>query len=1352
RSRLAARAQLIENDFLWLLQEMERSIENTSIVVPVDRDEAFTVLAHARTSSGLPYDRLGLSLYERNGELVAWDGPGDQRLELDEEDDEEVVYRVRFARRSWLYAVSPTRSDGTRLVATLSITTGSPAVDKPDLSFLPGWKRAAPGEVHFSAANREDGAVSGSFERQGDRRWGLLGDTSITTLTFPLRDPVGRQLGEVRLKDRSPEAAADAWAAVARAIAALAAAATILAVVLMLRSNGIPRSIAARALFASLALWGIRWALLLAASSSDLPDRPLFDMSLFSSSSVPGLMRTPLDLLLTAVALLVQMTLVRNALIGGAAPRDPRGRIALGRAALLAAVLLTPIAWIGLHRFLDRLILDARIDLSRIVFDPHLLPRLTIQASIVATIAAAGLLLWSLTVFALRLLRTRSGDSIARRIDTRLGESIPPALRWGGGLLILTLLYVPFLHHAYDRMRGEFFELELMPELIDQRGIRSRILRDALDIASRGNFAAAATFARDDEGSPSSVALRLWSMTPLADRALASSLQIFEEGGTLLGRFAVDLAPMLEIPFSAAAEAAGGDVVTVSPYQQATVRKTILFGSRWLRPVRRPPLLVVISVVDDHDNLPILGSDSPFLPAIRGRGLTDSNPELLRFRPLIAVFGPHLERLHASGGEIPPPGPKIIEQLRTSGSAWGHHDVGDGPARILYATKGDLTYALARPHPGPLGLLATFLRHLIQNGLLGVSLLLLIGIGRGPGHSQRERAPGRGRFFRRLVIVFLLTALAPLLALATFVARISAREASEQVITAGLSSLQMARRVAEDYLTVGGSDQEPTLDDDVVFWLSQMVRHEISIFDRSELLATSVRELYDAEILGSRLGGGVYRALFIDREPFVVTEEAPTGFPSSTISAIIRIDEDGSAGVISIPLSTQRRAAARRIEQVADVILVSTCLMVILLVIAAWILARRVSEPIVHLAGAARRLADGELGVRVQAAARDEVATLVSAFNRMAGSLEEQQDHLRRRRDFIEMILRSATTGVVTIDSTGTIITINPAAQRLLSGQPDDPVVGDDLPARLRNESRLSDLANALERAQESGEERGADITVGRGSDERRLRAVFLPFAPEAGAPAGRIVLLEDVTEIIRSGRLSAWADMARRIAHEIKNPLTPMQLSVEHIRRTRQAGEPRFDDILGECLDNIQSQIGTLRAIASEFSAYARLPELRPESTTVEEMLDEALRPYTVSPPEGVEIECRIEPRLPQIQIDRAVIGRALINLIENALHAMAGGGTLTVRARADDGGSGRPGVCIEIRDNGVGIEPDLLPRLFEPYFSTRRGGTGLGLAIARRAVEEHGGSITIDSTPGQGTVVRLQLPIAAPPARGTE
>src|SRR5262249_17723477 len=147
-----------------------------------------------------------------------------------------------------------------------------------------------------------------------------------------------------------------------------------------------------------------------------------------------------------------------------------------------------------------------------------------------------------------------------------------------------------------------------------------------------------------------------------------------------------------------------------------------------------------------------------------------------------------------------------------------------------------------------------------------------------------------------------------------------------------------------------------------------------------------------------------------------------------------------------------------------------------------------------------------------------------------------------------------------------------------------------------------------------------------------------LPFTPEQGRPPGRIVLLEDVTDIVRSGRLAAWAEMTRRIAHEIKNPLTPIQLSVEHVRRVWQAGDVRFGRVLKECLDNTQGRARALRAIAREFPAYARVPEIRPEPTTIDQLLAAALVPYQTAPPPGITIARSVPPGLPPVAVDRAV------------------------------------------------------------------------------------------------------------------
>jgi len=224
---------------------------------------------------------------------------------------------------------------------------------------------------------------------------------------------------------------------------------------------------------------------------------------------------------------------------------------------------------------------------------------------------------------------------------------------------------------------------------------------------------------------------------------------------------------------------------------------------------------------------------------------------------------------------------------------------------------------------------------------------------------------------------------------------------------------------------------------------------------------------------------------------------------------------------------------------------------------------------------------------------------------------------------------------------------------------------------------------------------------------------------------------------------------MARRIAHEIKNPLTPIQLSVDHLRRVRLTGDARFDEVLDQCLDTIQNQVRALRAIAVDFSDYARIPRLRPERVPADVLLDEALAPYRTAPPPGVRLESRVESGTPPLFVDKVATRRALLNLIANALEAMDGGGILRIIAEGvADGGGKRPAwVRIRVRDTGPGMDAETRARLFEPYFSTKSSGTGLGLSIVRKTTEEQGGRVEVLSSPGEGTEVILDFPAASDP-----
>jgi signal transduction histidine kinase len=222
---------------------------------------------------------------------------------------------------------------------------------------------------------------------------------------------------------------------------------------------------------------------------------------------------------------------------------------------------------------------------------------------------------------------------------------------------------------------------------------------------------------------------------------------------------------------------------------------------------------------------------------------------------------------------------------------------------------------------------------------------------------------------------------------------------------------------------------------------------------------------------------------------------------------------------------------------------------------------------------------------------------------------------------------------------------------------------------------------------------------------------------------------------------------MARQVAHDIKNPLTPIQLSAEHARRVNlDRGRP-LSPALDECVNAILAQVQLLRQIAAEFSSFASSPTARPEPTAVATLIEEVVEPYRAGLEGRVTVLVDAAPDLPRVLVDRTLFARALTNVIENALNAMPGGGRLSIVSRPEqEPGARKPrGVAIDIADTGVGMDPDALARIFEPYFSTKTTGTGLGLTIAKRNVELNGGTIRVTSRRGEGTRVTITLPVAS-------
>jgi two-component system nitrogen regulation sensor histidine kinase NtrY len=465
----------------------------------------------------------------------------------------------------------------------------------------------------------------------------------------------------------------------------------------------------------------------------------------------------------------------------------------------------------------------------------------------------------------------------------------------------------------------------------------------------------------------------------------------------------------------------------------------------------------------------------------------------------------------------------------------------------------------------------------------------------------------------------------------------------------------------------------------------------------------------------------------------------------------------------------------KRIKAIYILLLAAVTLLLIFS--ASWLalyVARGITVPIQALAEATDRVARGDFAHPVEVVAEDELAVLVKSFNQMAAMLAENRERLERaaedlsrinlalddRRRYIETVLESLSTGVISTDENAAIATINRSALWMLSLK-DKPEIGTPINQVVEG-PQGEELAALCRRARRS-EIAQAEIEFKRADGSLLSTATTaIALRSSEGAIEGLVVVLEDLTDLIQAERAAAWSEVARRMAHEIKNPLTPIQLSAERIMRNYERGvgvqsEPRFNEVVREGTTTIVREVAALQRMVEEFSRFARLPEARPAEASLNEVVRDAVSLYTERL-DGIRIDCRLSDDLPMLWLDREQIKRVLVNLIDNAVEALGSVG---------DGGNGGNGsndghptfverlialessyskatdsVRLIIADTGHGISARDRDKLFLPKFSTRSRGTGLGLAIVSHIVADHKGRVWVEDNEPCGARFIIELP----------
>lgn len=432
-----------------------------------------------------------------------------------------------------------------------------------------------------------------------------------------------------------------------------------------------------------------------------------------------------------------------------------------------------------------------------------------------------------------------------------------------------------------------------------------------------------------------------------------------------------------------------------------------------------------------------------------------------------------------------------------------------------------------------------------------------------------------------------------------------------------------------------------------------------------------------------------------------------------------------------------QRASGRNQKFYRDAYFQIICVITLfVLFVASWIsqiLARQISVPVSALLEAAKEVRQGNLSFRVRVRAMDELATLVRSFNEMTRDLESNAKELEARRRFTEAILESIPTGVLSVSDDGRIERVNRAVRGIFSeggelraSRLDDLFQGDN----------LNEIRYLMKRARRTGAA-GSQVEI---TSSRRVLHLALTVS-SLEERRGFVIVVEDTSDLLRAQKTAAWQEVARRIAHEIKNPLTPISLSADRMeRQLRRLAIP--DDvraILNECTATIQQEVQTVKSLVDEFSQFSRFPAAQPVATDLNEIVESAMAVFA-GRLGGINVIADLAPNLPMVMADREQIKRVIVNLVDNAAEAMENSPIRNLLVSTFCGSA--DSVDLVVADTGCGVSPIDKEKLFLPYFSTKERGTGLGLAIVSHIVAEHHGRVRVEDNLPAGARFVVELP----------
>jgi PAS domain S-box-containing protein len=534
---------------------------------------------------------------------------------------------------------------------------------------------------------------------------------------------------------------------------------------------------------------------------------------------------------------------------------------------------------------------------------------------------------------------------------------------------------------------------------------------------------------------------------------------------------------------------------------------------------------------------------------------------------------------------------------------------------------------------------------------------------------------------------------------------------------------------ADDVLFPGTFVCEIPVTGQFVRSLSDPADTVLDIYATGSITASNRPEIFNTGLRSNRLESQLYRKLVFDGEKSITKTDRLQNIHS--IIGALRNEAGETVAALDIYLpDTPFDTRPMRLQEW----LYPTTLFLLLTGIAlSLFFGHRIAQPVQALTDSSQEIAAGNFSIHVKEKGVGEIRQLMRTFNLMIRDLDTQRKILQERHAFISALLARMSSAIVAVDDSGNIVTINHAFDEIF------PVSGKQFlnkPIRtLFTQAGIGELESIFDQYDPKTGDYREVIRYFKAGRIVHL-SVVMTSLESPDHRTGTLIVLDDISDTVQSSKLQAYADLARRIAHEVKNPLTPIQLSIEHLRQAWEDGAPEFPEVFNQCMAMILDEVKSLERISTEFSRFARFPKPVFKTGDIRELMTEIETMYrSISGQIHVKTDLPDQPLL--CRFDRDQMKRALVNLVHNAVQALSGQrGTILLRATETDGW-----IILEIEDSGHGMDDETLVHLFEPYFSTKKEGTGLGLVITRAVIDAHEGDIRVSSREGSGTCFTIRL-----------